>query len=152
MKYQKPQVIVEVVMERTLVLIKPDAIERKLMGEIISVYERNNFNITDMKLIRPTVEIAERHYHEHVNKPFFNELINYITKGNVCALVIEGDSVIEKVRKINGATDPRNAEPETIRGKYALSKQENCVHGSDSKESAEREIIIWFDKIKEGIK
>ena len=131
-------------MERTLVLIKPDAIERKLMGEIISVYERNNFNITYMKLIRPTVEIAEKHYYEHVNKPFFSGLISYITEGNVCALVIEGDNAIEKVRRVNGATDPKNAEPESIRGKYALSKQKNCVHGSDSVESAEREIKIWF--------
>ena len=141
---QKIQIIGEVVMERTLVLIKPDAIERKLMGEIISVYERNNFNITYMKLIRPTVEIAEKHYYEHVNKPFFSELISYITEGNVCALVIEGDNAIEKVRRVNGATDPKNAEPESIRGKYALSKQKNCVHGSDSVESAEREIKIWF--------
>lgn len=141
---QKIQIIGEVVMERTLVLIKPDAIERKLMGEIISVYERNNFNITYMKLIRPTVEIAEKHYYEHVNKPFFSGLISYITEGNVCALVIEGDNAIEKVRRVNGATDPKNAEPESIRGKYALSKQKNCVHGSDSVESAEREIKIWF--------
>lgn len=142
---QKIQIIGEVDMERTLVLIKPDAIERKLMGEIISVYERNNFNITYMKLIRPTAEIAEKHYYEHVDKPFFGELINYITEGNVCALVIEGDNAIEKVRRVNGATDPKDAEPESIRGKYALSKQKNCVHGSDSKESAEREIKIWFE-------
>lgn len=131
-------------MERTLVLIKPDAIERKLMGEIISTYEKNNLNIIDIKMIKPTVEIAKKHYNEHKEKQFFNELINYITKGNVCALIIEGDNIIEKVRKINGATDPKNAEPESIRGKYALSKQENCVHGSDSKESAEKEIKIWF--------
>lgn len=131
-------------MERTLVLIKPDAIERKLMGEIISIYEKNNLNIIDIKMIKPTVEIAKKHYNEHKEKQFFNELINYITKGNVCALIIEGDNIIEKVRKINGATDPKNAEPESIRGKYALSKQENCVHGSDSKESAEKEIKIWF--------
>lgn len=129
--------------ERTLVLIKPDAIERKLMGEIISVYEKN-FNITDLKMIKPSVEIAEKHYYEHRDKPFFNELISYIIRGNVCALIIEGKNVIERVRKINGATDPKNAEPDSIRGKFALSKQENSVHGSDSKESAEREIKIWF--------
>jgi len=129
--------------ERTLVLIKPDAIERKLMGEIISVYEKN-FNIIDMKMIKPSVEIAEEHYYEHRDKPFFNELISYIIRGNVCALVIEGKNVIDRVRKINGATDPKNAEPDSIRGKFALSKQENSVHGSDSKESAEREIKIWF--------
>ena len=130
--------------ERTLVLIKPDAIERKLMGEIISVYEKN-FQITDMRMIKPSVEIAEKHYYEHKDKPFFNELIAYITRGNVCALIIEGTNAIERVRRINGATDPKNAEPESIRGKLALSKQENSVHGSDSKESAEREIKIWFE-------
>lgn len=133
-------------MERTLVLIKPDAIERKLIGEIISVYEKNNLNIVGMKMIKPSVESAEKHYYEHKDKPFFNELINYITKGNVCALIIEGDNIIERVRKINGATDPKNAAKESIRGKFALSKQENSVHGSDSKESAEREIKIWFEQ------
>lgn len=130
--------------ERTLVLIKPDAIERKLMGEIISVYEKS-FCITDMKMVKPSVEIAEKHYYEHKGKPFFNELIAYITRGNVCALIIEGTNAIERARRINGATDPKNAEPESIRGKFALSKQENSVHGSDSKESAEREIKIWFE-------
>ncbi|NLB34156.1 MAG: nucleoside-diphosphate kinase [Tissierellia bacterium] len=132
-------------MERTLVLIKPDAIERKLMGEIISVYEKNKLEIIDMKMVKPSTEIAEKHYFEHKDKPFFNELVNYITGGSVCALIIEGHNVIEQVRKINGATDPKNAEPESIRGKFALSKQENCVHGSDSRESAEREIKIWFE-------
>ena len=132
-------------MERTLVLIKPDAIKRKLMGEIISVYEKNKLEIIDMKMVKPSTEIAEKHYFEHKDKPFFNELVNYITGGSVCALIIEGHSIIEQVRKINGATDPKNAEPESIRGKFALSKQENCVHGSDSRESAEREIKIWFE-------
>lgn len=131
-------------MERTLVLIKPDAVERKLMGRIISVYENHNLNITDMKLLRPTVDIAEKHYYEHRDKPFFSELIEYITRGKVCAMIIEGDDIIERVRKINGATDPKYAGKDTIRGKYAISKQENCVHGSDSKDSAEREIKIWF--------
>ena len=98
-----------------------------------------------MKMVKPSTEIAEKHYFEHKDKPFFNELVNYITGGSVCALIIEGHSIIEQVRKINGATDPKNAEPESIRGKFALSKQENCVHGSDSRESAEREIKIWFE-------
>ena len=131
-------------MERTLVLIKPDAIERKLMGEIISVYENNNLNITDMKLIKPSVETAEKHYYEHRDKPFFAELINYLTRGKVCALIIEGDGAIESVRKINGTTDPKHADSDTIRGKFALSKQEHCVHSSDSKDSAEYEIKTWF--------
>jgi nucleoside-diphosphate kinase len=132
-------------MERTLVLIKPDAIERKHMGEIISIYERD-FYISDMKIIKTSVEIAEKHYYEHRDKPFFNELIAYITRGNVCALIVEGNNAIERVRKINGATDPRKAEEGSIRRKFALSKQENSVHGSDSKENAEREINIWFGK------
>ncbi len=132
-------------MERTLVLIKTDAVERRLMGEIISVYEKSKFDIINMKMVKPSVEIAHKHYNEHAGKPFFNELINYITRGSVCALIIQGDNIIEKVRKVNGATDPINAEPGTIRKMFALSKQENCVHGSDSKESAEREIKIWFE-------
>lgn len=132
-------------MEKTLVLIKPDAVERRLMGEIISVYEKNNFHIIDMKMIKPNIEVAKKHYSEHKEKPFFNELINYITSGSLCALIIEGENIVEKVRKINGATDPKNADSESIRGKFALSKQENCVHGSDSVESAEREINIWFE-------
>jgi nucleoside-diphosphate kinase len=133
-------------MEKTLVLIKPDAIERKLMGEIISVYENNNLDIINMKMIKPSVEVAHKHYYEHKDKAFFNELVNYIIRGSICALIIQGDNVIERVREINGATDPINAQPGTIRKRYALSKQENCVHGSDSKESAEREIKIWFEK------
>ncbi|HHZ02452.1 MAG TPA: nucleoside-diphosphate kinase [Tissierellia bacterium] len=132
-------------MEKTLVLIKPDAIERKLMGEIISIYENNNLNITEIKLLKPSVTIAEEHYYEHRDKPFFRELIDYITRGKVCALIIEGEGVIETVRRINGATDPKKAAANTIRGKYALSKEENCVHASDSRESAEREIKIWFN-------
>ena len=131
-------------MERTLVLIKPDAMERKLMGEIISVYEKSYLHITAMKIIRPTIKISEEHYVEHKEKPFFKELIDYITRGEVCALIIEGENAVEEVRRLNGATDPKNAEPSSIRGRFALSKSENSVHASDSRESAEREIKIWF--------
>jgi len=131
-------------MERTLVLIKPDAMERKLMGEIISIYEKKGFHISALKIVKPTKEMAEAHYAEHKGKPFYERLVNFITKGEVCALVIEGENIIEAVRKINGATDPLDAEPGTIRGRYALSKSENAVHASDSIESAEREIKIWF--------
>lgn len=139
-------------MERTLVLIKPDAMERKLMGEIISFYEKSNLHIAAMKIIKPPIELAKEHYDEHKEKPFFNELIEYITRGEVCALIIEGHNVIEEVRKINGATDPKNADCSTIRGRYALSKSENSVHASDSIESAQREINMWFPKLKEGKK
>lgn len=131
-------------MEKTLVLIKPDAVKRKLMGEIISVYEKSTLHIKSMKIIKATNEIAKEHYEEHKEKPFFHELIDYITSGEMCALIIEGDNAVEEVRKLNGATDPKEADPSSIRGKYALSKSENCVHASDSIESAEREIKIWF--------
>jgi len=134
-------------MERTLVLIKPDAMERKLMGEIISIYEKKGFHISALKIVKPTKEMAEEHYAEHKGKPFYERLVNFITKGEVCALVIEGENIIEAVRKINGATDPLDAEPGTIRGRYALSKSENAVHASDSIESAEREIKIWFPEL-----
>lgn len=131
-------------MEKTLVLIKPDAMKRKLMGEIISVYEKSNLHIANMKIIKATNEIAENHYEEHKEKQFFHELIDYITSGEVCVLIIEGDNAVEEVRKLNGATDPKNADPSSIRGRYALSKSENSVHASDSLISAKREIKIWF--------
>lgn len=139
-------------MERTLVLIKPDAMERKLMGEIISLYEKSNLHIIAMNIVKPSVELAKEHYDEHKEKPFFNELIKYITRGEVCALIIEGENAVEMVRKINGATDPKSADPSLIRGRYALSKSENSVHASDSEENAEREINIWFSKLNEGKK
>lgn len=131
-------------MERTLVLIKPDAMERKLMGEIISVYEKKGLHIAALRIVKPTIDIAKKHYNEHKGKPFFQELINFITRGEVCALIIESDNAVEVVRKINGATDPQDADAGTIRGKFALSKSENAVHSSDSVESAVREIAIWF--------
>lgn len=134
-------------MERTLVLIKPDAMERKLMGEIISIYEKKGFSISALKIVKPSKKIAEEHYAEHKGKPFYEPLVNFITKGEVCAVVMEGENIIDAVRKLNGATDPLNAEPGTIRGRYALSKSENAVHASDSVESAEREIKIWFPEL-----
>lgn len=131
-------------MERTLVIIKPDAMERKLMGEIISVYEKKGFHIAALKIIKPSLEIAQNHYVEHKAKPFFGEAVNCITRGEVCLIIIEGDNAIATVRKINGATDPLTAEANTIRGRYGVSKTENTVHASDSIESAEREIKLWF--------
>ena len=135
------------IMERSLVLIKPDGVERRLIGQIISIYERKGLNITALKLIKPSKEIAENHYIEHKDKPFFQELVDYLTRGKVCAMIIEGDNVIKTVRKINGATDPAEAEMGTIRGQFALSKSENIVHASESVESAEREIKIWFNPV-----
>ena len=134
-------------MERTLVLIKPDAMKRKLMGEIISVYEKSYLRIAAIKLTKATIDMAEEHYEEHKEKSFFSELIDYITSTEVCALIIEGDNAVEEVRKLNGATDPKDADPSSIRAKYALSKSENSVHASDSINSAEREIKIWFPEL-----
>ncbi|HEY5575731.1 MAG TPA: nucleoside-diphosphate kinase [Clostridiaceae bacterium] len=134
-------------MERTLVLIKPDAVERRLAGEIISIYEKKGLHISALKITRPSKEIAEEHYAEHTGKPFFDNLVSYITSGEVCALILEGNNVIAMVRKMNGATDPANAEAGTIRGQFAISMSENTVHASESMESAEREIKIWFPEI-----
>jgi nucleoside-diphosphate kinase len=131
-------------MERTLVLIKPDAVERRLIGQIIAIYERKGLEIAALKMLTPSREIAETHYLEHKEKPFFKELVAFLTRGKLCALIIEGDNAIKTVRKINGATDPSEAETGTIRGLFALSKSENMVHASDSAESAAREIKIWF--------
>jgi nucleoside-diphosphate kinase len=134
-------------MERTLVLIKPDAIEKKLMGKIISIYEEKGLHISALKIIKPSIEIAKEHYIEHSDKPFMGEIVSYITRGDVCTLIIEGSNVIAVVRKINGATDPLNADAGSIRGRFATSKAENVVHSSDCVENAEREIKIWFPEI-----
>jgi len=134
-------------MERSLVLIKPDAMGRKLMGQIISVYEQKGLHICALKIIKPSIEIAKEHYIEHKDKPFFQELVSYITSGEVCALIIEGLDSITVVRKINGATDPLNADMGSIRGRFAMSKSQNAVHSSDCTQSAEREIKIWFPEI-----
>lgn len=134
-------------MERTLVIIKPDAMERKLMGKIISTYEDKGLHISSIKIVKPSAEIAEKHYVEHKDKPFFKKLVSYITRGEICALIVEGSNAVAMVRKINGATDPMDADMGTVRGRYAISKTENTVHSSDSSESAEREIKIWFSEL-----
>ena len=135
-------------MEKTLVLIKPDGVSRRLTGRIIAMYEQRNLSIAAIKMIVPTVEIAEAHYEEHKNKSFFSDLINYLTSGQVCAMIIEGDNAVEKVRKINGKTDPMEAELGSVRGMFAISKSHNTVHSSDSPESSAREIKIWFPEFK----
>jgi nucleoside-diphosphate kinase len=134
-------------MERTLVLIKPDAVERRLIGQIIAIYESKGLEIAALKMLTPSREITENHYIEHKDKPFFGELVEFLTRGKLCALIIEGNNAIKTVRKINGATDPAEAETGTIRGRFALIKSENLVHASDSAESAAREIKIWFPEI-----
>lgn len=130
--------------EQTLVLIKPDAVERDLIGKILTEYERNGLEIVEMKLLTATPEIAEQHYAEHIEKPFFDELVEYITSGPLVALVLEGEDAIRRVRALNGATNPEDAVDNTIRALYGISLSNNTVHASDSVESAKKEISIWF--------
>jgi nucleoside-diphosphate kinase len=130
--------------ERTLVLIKPDAIQRALAGEILARFERRGLRLVDAKLVHVDRDLAERHYAEHAEKPFFGELVEFITSAATLALVLEGEGAIALVRTTIGATDPADAGPGTIRGDLALSMPDNLVHGSDSSESAEREIALWF--------
>lgn len=131
-------------MEKSLVLIKPDAVERNIIGEIISRYEENDLKIVDLKMKKISKEFAYKHYEEHIGKGFFKELIEFITRSSLCALILEGENAIEKVRGINGSTNPKEAKEGTIRNLYAKNKTENCVHASDSRDSAKREINLWF--------
>ena len=130
--------------ERTLVLIKPDAMQRGHAGEILSRFERRGLDIRAAKLLRVDRELAERHYAEHIEKPFFGELVDFITSAPTLALVLEGESAIAVARTTIGATNPTDAAAGTIRGDLALAMPDNLVHGSDSPESAEREVALWF--------
>ncbi len=131
-------------MDRTLILEKPDAFARGLSGEIIARFERKGLRIVALRHMTVTPELAERHYAEHAERPFFGELVEFITSGPTWALVVEGEGAIGTLRTTIGATDPANAAPGTIRGDLAVSMPDNLVHGSDSPESAEREIALWF--------
>lgn len=133
-------------MEKTFAMIKPDAVQRGLAGTIISRYEAKGLRIAAMKIMQVTDELARQHYAEHVNKPFFPGLLSYITSGPVVALVLEGKNAVAEVRKLNGATNPLEAACGTIRGDFAQEVGRNVVHGSDSVESAAREIAIYFDE------
>src|SRR5690242_19196685 len=130
--------------ERTLVLVKPDAVRRGLAGEILARFERRGLEIRAAKLVSVSGDLAERHYAEHAEKPFFGELVEFITSGETIALVLEGEGAIAVVRTTMGATNPAQAAPGTIRGDLALSMPDNLVHGSDAPETAEREIALWF--------
>jgi nucleoside-diphosphate kinase len=130
--------------ERTLVLIKPDGVRRGLVGEVVSRIERKGLRIVAMDLRLVRRDLAEVHYAEHTGKPFYGSLVDFITSGPLVALVAEGPRAIEAFRAVAGATDPVRAAPGTIRGDYALEVQDNVVHGSDSPDSAEREIKIFF--------
>ena len=130
--------------EQTLVLIKPDAMERRLAGGILARFEGRGLTVRGAKLVQVDRDLAEQHYAEHVEKPFFGELVEFITSSPTLALVLEGEGAIKVVRTTMGATNPVDAVPGTIRGDLALAMPDNLVHGSDAPESAEREIGLWF--------
>ena len=134
-------------MSRTLILVKPDAFERGLTGEILARFERKSLRIRALKLLEIDEEFAGRHYGEHVSKPFFGELVAFITRGPLVAAVLEGPEAVAAARQVIGATNPLEAAPGSIRGDFALEVTFNLVHGSDSDESAEREIALWFAEI-----
>lgn len=134
-------------LEKSLVLIKPDAVERNLIGKILEVYEGAGLKIKAMEMKQINKEFAEKHYEEHRDKQFFNSLIKYITRSPLVALILEGEDAINKIRSLNGATNPEKAEFGTIRRRFALSGTENSVRASDSIESAEKEIKLWFPKV-----
>ncbi len=131
-------------MDRTLVLLKPDAVQRALAGEIINRLERRGLKLAAMKMLHVTQELAHRHYEDHVGKPFFDGLVKFITSSPIVAIVVEGENAVEVVRNTMGATSPSDAAPGTIRGDLALTIGANLIHGSDSAESAKREIGLFF--------
>ncbi|MEZ0347305.1 MAG: nucleoside-diphosphate kinase [Thermus sp.] len=131
-------------MERTFVMVKPDGFRRGLVGEILARFERKGFRIVGLKALKISQELAEKHYAEHREKPFFPSLVGFITSGPVVAMVLEGPNAIAEVRKMMGATHPKDALPGTIRGDYATTIDENVIHGSATPEDAQREIALFF--------
>lgn len=133
-------------MEKTFIMVKPDGVQRNLVGEIVHRFERKGFTLAAGKLMSIPKELAEEHYGEHKDKPFFGELVSFITSGPVFAMVWEGEGVIGTARKMMGATNPADAEPGTIRGDFGVQVSMNVIHGSDSPESAQREIGLFFNE------
>ncbi len=131
-------------MERTFLAVKPDGVQRAIVGEIIRRFETKGFTLVGLKLMQVSRELAEQHYDVHREKPFFAGLVDFITSGPVVAMVWEGDGVVASARKLIGATNPLTAEPGTIRGDYGVSIGRNLIHGSDAVETAQREIALWF--------
>ncbi|MBF1999117.1 MAG: nucleoside-diphosphate kinase [Synechococcales cyanobacterium M58_A2018_015] len=131
-------------MERTFIAIKPDGVQRGIIGEIIRRFEAKGFTLVGLKFMQVSRELAEQHYDMHKDKPFFASLVNFITSGPVVAMVWEGDGVVASARKLIGATNPLSAEPGTIRGDFGVSIGRNLIHGSDAVETAQREIALWF--------
>ena len=131
---------------KTFFMIKPDGVQRNLVGEIISRVEAKGFSITKIKMMTISKELAEQHYGEHKDKPFFNDLVSFITSGPVVAMQVEGENVVLQIRNLMGATNPSESTPGSIRGDLAAELDKNVVHGSDSDESAERELALFFGK------
>lgn len=134
----------DVIMERSLIILKPDTIQRGLAGQILARFESKGLKIIGMKMIRISRDLAERHYAEHKGKPFFEDVVGYITSGPVIVGVLAGPSAVTVIRQMLGATDGRKAPPGTIRGDFSIATRYNLVHGSDSLESAEREVNLFF--------
>ena len=133
-------------LERTFGMVKPDGVQRGLVGDVVERFESKGLKVVGMKMLKIDRQLASSHYAEHVGKPFFNDLIGFITSGPVVAMVLEGDGAIATVRSVMGKTNPQEAGPGTIRGDLALTMSRNVVHGSDSPKSAEREISLFFKK------
>ena len=129
---------------KTFFMIKPDGVQRNLVGEIISRVEAKGFSITKIKMMTISKDLAEKHYEEHKDKPFFSDLVSFITSGPVVAMQVEGENVVAQIRNLMGATNPSDATPGSIRGDLATELDKNVVHGSDSDESAERELNLFF--------
>jgi nucleoside-diphosphate kinase len=134
-------------MERTLILVKPDAFARGLTGEIVARFERKGLRIVALRSMKLTSELAERHYAEHAERPFFGELVEFITSGTLVAMVLEGTEAVTAARQVIGATNPLEAAPGSIRGDFAIETGANMVHGSDSPASAERETALFFEDL-----
>jgi len=133
---------------KTLIVVKPDAFERGLTGEVLARFERKGLRIVALRQLQIDEEFAGRHYAEHTDKPFFGELVEFITRGSLVAAVLDGPGAVEAARQVIGATNPLEASPGSIRGDFALEVTFNLVHGSDSAESAEREIELWFPDLQ----
>ncbi|QFF98705.1 nucleoside-diphosphate kinase [Psychrobacillus glaciei] len=131
-------------MEKTFLMVKPDGVQRNLIGEIVNRFEKKGYQLVGAKLMQIPTELAEEHYGEHKERPFFGELVEFITSGPVFAMVWEGENVITTARLMMGATNPKESAPGTIRGDFAVTVGKNIIHGSDSLESAEREIGLFF--------
>ncbi len=135
-------------MERTLIVVKPDGVERGLTGQILARFETRGFKLVALKMMNVTPELAREHYSEHASKPFFPGLIEFITATPVVAMIFEGQNAIALSRQMIGATDPLNAAAGSIRGDFTMDKQANLIHGSDSPEAASRELALWFPEAK----